>query len=333
MKFKVVVLLLTISTVGYSQIVEAEKDLRDTKMDTIDGWKTGGLLSLNGSQVSLTNWNAGGQNTISMNGLVSMFANYTQGKAEWENSLDLGYGIQRQGRKDNVMWVKTDDKIDLVSKYGRKATKHWYYSAMLNFTTQMTAGYNYPNDSIEISGFMAPAYTLLAAGMDYKPAKYFSAFIAPVTLKTTIVNDQTLANQGAFGVDPAILDNMGNVLVEGSRSRFEAGGYIRLVYDHQVMENVKVTSKLGLFSNYLQNPQNIDVNWETLIQFKVNKFISATLGTHLIYDDDVDIAVFDDAGTQIGKGPRLQFKEVLGIGFAYKFPEPKKKEEKAKEDK
>src|SRR5690606_29675983 len=159
-------------------------------MDTIEGWKTGGLFSLNASQVSLTNWNAGGQNSISGNALVSIFANLRKGKAEWENSLDLGYGLQRLGRKDNAAWVKTDDKIDLVSKYGRKASKHWFYSALVNFSTQSTAGYNYPNDSIEISGFMAPGYLMSAIGMDYKPAKIFSAFIAPFTLKSTFVNSQ-----------------------------------------------------------------------------------------------------------------------------------------------
>lgn len=317
---KIIFLAITaVSSLSFAQITESEKDLRDAKMDTIQGWKTGGLISINSSQVSLTNWNAGGQNSISINGLASVYANLRKGKAEWENSLDLGYGIQRLGRNSNATWIKTDDKIDLFSKFGRQASKKWFYSGLLNFNTQATAGYNYPNDSTEISGFMAPGYLLAAAGMDFKPNKLFSVFIAPLTLKSTFVNDATLANAGAFGVQGAEYNDLGELITPGKRARFESGGYIRLVYNHEIMENIKVNSRLSLFSNYMSNPENIDVNWETLISFKVNKFISATLSTHLIYDDDIDIAVFDDNGVQTGAGPRLQFKEVLGIGFAYKF--------------
>ena len=310
----------------FSQITDPEKDLRKAKIDTTEGWKFNGLLSLNGSQVSLTNWNAGGQNSISFNSLANFGARYTKRKMQWESSIDLGYGLQRQGKKDNARWIKTDDKIDLFSKFGSKASKHWFYSALMNFSTQFTAGYNYPNDSTVISRFMAPGYMLLAAGMDYKPNKILSAFIAPLTMKTTFVLDQDLANQGSFGIEPA--DTINGEVQNSRLVRYEAGGYIRFAYDHEIMKNIRVQSKISLFSNYLNNPQNIDVNWETLFQFKVNKYISATLSTHLIYDDDIDIAVYNDEGMKIAEGPRLQFKEVLGVGFAYKFPEPEDKKKK-----
>lgn len=302
---------------GLTQVTETEKDLVTKDLDSLEGWKKGGLISLNLSQVSLTNWNAGGQNSLSMNSLISVYANLTQGKTQWENSLDLGYGLLGQGRNKNINWIKTDDKIDITSKYGRKASENWWYSAFLNFTTQATPGYNYPNDSVQISKFMTPGYLLLAAGMDFKVKKTFSAFVAPFTMKGTFVADQTLADLGSFGVQG--VDSTGTIIIPGRMSRYEMGGYIRLAFEHEVMKNVKISSKLSLFSNYLNNPENIDVTWENLIQLKVNKYISATLTTHLIYDDDVDIAVFDADGLEIGKGPRLQFKEVLGIGFSYKF--------------
>jgi hypothetical protein len=132
-KYFVLAMALFVVPFSFSQITEGEKELRDVKLDSLEGWKTGGLISINGSQVSLTNWNAGGQNSISINGLVSMYANLRKGKSEWENSMDLGYGILRQGRKDNVSWIKTDDKIDVVSKYGRKASDKWFYSALFEF--------------------------------------------------------------------------------------------------------------------------------------------------------------------------------------------------------
>lgn len=290
-----------------AQVTEGEATLRSQSADSLDGWKKGGLISLNLSQVSLTNWNAGGQNSISANGLVSLYAHYSKGKTRWENTLDLGYGILRQGRKNNASWIKTDDKIDLVSKFGRKASEKWLYSALLNFNTQASPGYSYPDDSTVISRFMAPGYLLFAAGMDYKPHPSFSAFIAPLTMKSTFVNDQRLADAGAFGVDSS------------KKARIEMGGYARFQYEREIAKNIRLNSRLSLFSNYFFHPERIDVNWETLIQFKVNRFITATISTHLIYDHDIAIAVFDDDGLQVGEGPRLQFKEVLGIGFAYRF--------------
>ena len=79
-------------------------------------------------------------------------------------------------------------------------------------------------------------------------------------------------------------------------------------------------SKLDLFSNYLDKPQNIDVNWENLIDLKVNRLISVSIFTHLVYDDDIDIITDDSAtGNPVNKGPRVQFKETLGVGLAFKF--------------
>ena len=209
--------------------------------------------------------------------------------------------------------MKTDDKIDFLSKYGREAFTNFYYSALVNFKTQMAPGYNYPNDSVKISNFLAPAYLLAALGMDYKPDAYLSIFMAPVTGRLTIVNDELLSDAGAFGVDP------------GKNTKGEFGGYIRLIYTRndfkaELLKNVAFTTKFDLFSNYLDNPQNMDVSWETLIAMKVNEYISVNLTTHLLYDDDTKISIDDnDDGIVDEFGPRVQFKEIFGIGFSYKF--------------
>lgn len=316
------ILLLTLAgvimTTAISQTTDGEEQLGTQIADSTEGWKKGGIITINLSQTSLTNWAAGGQNALSANGLISIFANYKKGKNLWSNTLDVGYGILKQGK--DADFIKTDDKIDFLSKYGRKAAKHWYYTALLNFKTQMTAGYNYPNDSVKISALFAPAYILGSLGMDYKPNDDFNAYISPLTSKITIISDQNLANQGAFGVDPAEYDNMGALITEGKKGRFELGGYLRLEYRKELMENITVLTKLDLFTNYLDNPRNIDVGWETLLTLKVNKYISATLTAHLIYDDDIDIAVdTDDDGITDEIGPRTQFKEILGIGFSYNF--------------
>lgn len=296
---------------------ETEKKLKTQKTDSLQGWKTGGVFSLNFSQVSLTNWSAGGDNSISLNGITNVFANYKMGNSTWDNTLDLAYGIMKQG-KEGVR--KTNDRLDFMSKYGQRAYKSWYYAALVNVRTQMAPGYNYPDDSTVISNFMAPGYVLGALGMDYKPNDNFNVFVSPITMRMTIVNDTKLADAGAFGVEKAVYDDMGKLLSHGKKTRAEYGGYLRSLWKVDIMENVKMVSKLDLFSNYGDHPERIDVNWEVLVALKVNEYISATISTHLVYDHDIDIAV-DDNGDGIvdAVGPRTQFKEVLGVGLTYKF--------------
>ncbi len=311
------IIIVYFSTLSFGQVTEGEKKLRTQRVDTIMGWKTGGILAVNLAQTSLTNWAAGGQNSVAVNGIFSLFANLKQDKSTWDNSLDLGYGILKQGGKDEDP-KKTDDKIDFLSKYGRKAFSNFYYAVLVNFKTQMTPGYNYPDVTNKISDLFAPAYLLAALGMDYKPNPNFSAFLAPLTTKFTFVNNDKLSAAGAFGVEP------------GEKLKSEFGGYLRAIYTkndftREFLKGVSLTSKIDLFSNYAENPQNIDVTWENLISMKVNKYISVSLNTVLIYDDNIEIAVDRnddgtiDAGELASPGSRVQFKEIFGVGFSYNF--------------
>jgi hypothetical protein len=308
-----IMLFVGICINSFAQVTEAEKNLRTQSKDTLMGWKTGGVININLAQTSLTNWAAGGQNSLSINSLFSGFANYKAGKSAWDNSLDLGYGLLKQGNED---FRKTDDKIDFLSKYGREAFKNFYYAALLNFKTQFSPGYNYPDATNKISDFFSPAYLLLALGLDYKPNAYFSVFLAPLSGKFTFVIDQTLSNLGAFGVKP------------GEKSRSELGGYLRAIYSRndfksELLKNVTFTTKIDLFSNYTEKPQNIDVNWEVLIAMKVNKFLSVNFNTQLIYDDNIQIPVDKNGNGTLEAGEsvrsKVQFKEILGVGLSYKF--------------
>jgi hypothetical protein len=319
---KKIYLLLAVMILGCqvinSQITEAEKKLREPGTDTIMGWKKGGVLAVNLAQTSLTNWAAGGQNSFAANGLFSMFANYLDEKHSWTNSLDVGYGIIRQNGLDTR---KTDDKFDFLSKYGRQAFDHIFYAALINFKTQLSTGRNYPDPanpdvSEKISNFLSPGYLIGALGLDYKPNAWFSAFFAPVTTKFTFVIDEDLSAAGAFGVDP------------DEKLLAEMGAYLRLIYSRndfnsEFLKNVSFTTKIDLFSNYFENPQNIVVNWETLIAMKINRFISASINSTLIYDDKIHVPFDrdDDGIIEEGEavGSKIQFKEILGIGFSYNF--------------
>ncbi|MCR9250744.1 MAG: DUF3078 domain-containing protein [bacterium] len=269
-------------------------------------WKKGGAGTLTFSNVTLSNWAAGGENSVSLNGFLGLFANYKKARTTWDNSLNLGYGLLKQGEGD---FVKSDDKINFATKYGyqlNNETSKWYFSALLDFKSQFAEGVD-EADSV-ISRFMAPGYLIVATGIDYKVGDVFSANLAPVTGKFTFVTDQALADAGAYGVDP------------GSNARAELGAFLRMQFKKDIVKNVNYETRLELFTNYIENFGDIDVNWENILVMKVNKFLSANLITQLIYDKDIDIEVDNnDDGIIDEVGPKVQFKTVFGVGLSYKF--------------
>lgn len=276
-------------------------------------WNRSGDIGLNFSQSHLSNWAAGGDNALNWQGIFNYNVNYAHEKNKWDNNISLALGYSHLG---DAKAIKTDDKIELNSLYGYKATEKLFYSLAFSFKTQFADGFDYKNDSTNrISGFMVPAYITLGFGMEYVPNNNFSINFAPLTGRITIVNDQDMADAGAFGVDPAEYDEItGDKISDGKTSRFEFGAKMTAKLDVKIAENVSFNSKLELFSDYIKNPQNIDVDWQNLITMKVNSWLNTNITAHLIYDDDIMITDKDG-----NTGPRTQFKEVLSIGLSYKF--------------
>ncbi|MGQ7870171.1 DUF3078 domain-containing protein [Sunxiuqinia sp. sy24] len=286
-------LFLLLPFIGFSQ----------SASDTTKVWTKGGTISVNFSQVSLTNWAAGGKSSASGTLLFNVFGNYEKDNLSWENGLDLGYGLLKE---ESDKAVKTDDKIDLSSKLGLRPSSESkiFYTVLFNFRTQMTDGYKYPDTEKVISSFMAPGYFTLALGADYKPNDKFSLFVSPLTGKMTVVTDEALSE--AYGLDP------------GKKSRSELGAFIKTQFKTTVVKNVSLETKLDLFSNYLDTPQNIDMHWDVFVNMKINDYLSANLITNMIYDDDVNIAIEKD-GVVVENGPRVQFKQLFGVGLSLKF--------------
>lgn len=283
--------------------------------DTVSAWTTSGDASLMFSQASFTNWAAGGENNITLNGFINLYAKYEKNKSKWENMLALVYGQTKTGTRE---FRKSEDKIDFSSSYGIKAADKWYYSALFNFKTQFSAGYDYPNDvdstKVKISDFLAPAYSSIGLGMEYSPNDFLSLYLSPITARFIFVNNQDLANKGAFGVDPAEYDGQGNIIKEGKKVKNEFGAYFRFILKKNIIKNVDLQTKLELFSDYFNNPQNIDVNWDTMINFTINEWLAANFGLQMVYDDDIPIKDKDG-----NIGPRTQIMQLLGIGISYKF--------------
>ncbi len=268
--------------------------------DSLSYWKKSGLLSANFSQVSLTNWAAGGQSSMSGVFMLNYLANYKKDSLSWDNYIDLRYGFLKEDGND---LTKSSDRIEFNSKLGYNTGSGWNYAALVNFKSQFAPGYNYPrtpNDNY-ISKFLAPAYINLALGMDYKN-EFISLFISPATGKFTIVGDDALSAAGEFGVDP------------GKKFRAEFGASLRFGAQKEIVKNVTAQTKLDLFSNYFHNPTNIDVDWTFMLNMKVNEWLSANFLTQLIYDDDIKIE--DKNGHS---APMIQFMEMFGAGINIKF--------------
>ncbi len=284
-------------------------------------WQNVNLIGLNFSQAAFINWNAGGNNSISAQANARFERNYKFRYLQWENILETRYGINLQeGQKIR----KTDDAIRISSTVGyrRDTISNWYYSVKANFNTQYTDGFKYPDRETPISRVMSPGYFFLGAGTSYiTEDRRLNFYISPLTVKSTFVFDQDLANKGAFGVEKAILDADGNVLERGKNIFLEVGFLVTNNWETQLMENIALKHRLNVYTDYLRSFGNIDIDWELNVNLKVNKYIVTNLGTHIIYDDDI---LFDpiknDAGVVISQGrPKLQFKQLLGVGVAYNF--------------
>lgn len=272
------------------------------------------------SEVAFINWNAGGVNSIS--GLLGFRseANYKDKYFFWTNNVLTRYGINKQqGREIR----KTDDLFEINSNIGYKPNEssNWFYSAKLNFRTQLTNGYKYPNTDNPISRLMAPGYLFFGGGMEYgKNIEELSFYFSPLTLKATFVLDEALANAGSFGVTPAVLDTNGDVIVEGERIRKEVGILLTNSYKMQVAENVTMVHQVELYTDYINNFGNVDMDWRVDFDFKVNSFIRATFGSHLRYDDDIKTTQpLEVEGEFEEAGAKIQWKQFLGVGFAVDF--------------
>lgn len=274
---------------------------QDNKDKLEDGkWYLKGVTGLNASQTAVSNWSAGGENAMA--GTAYLNGSLVRKSGNWlfSNALALEYGLTNT---KSLGTQKTSDKIDFTTQLGYSTNNKWYYTIMGDFKSQFYKGYNYPDKTHYISKFFAPAYSNISIGFEYRPNTSYSLYLSPLAGKLTFVEDDYLSSIGAFGVDP------------GDKFKAELGAYFKARAEKTLMENVKAISTLDFFTAYNKSFGNVDVNWDLLISMKVNKFLSASVNTTLKYDDDVKI-VNEDGTTG---GPKVQFKEMIGVGIAYNF--------------
>lgn len=300
-------------------ITISAQELPTTKLpDTISYWTKKNKLGFDISEIAFVNWSAGGNSAISGLFKGEFLRMYAKENRKWVNELFIRYGLNKQ---DGLAVRKTDDAIQINSTFGyRKDTiTNWYHSAKFNFNTQFTNGYAYPNTEKVISRLFAPAYIFLGVGAENaNKEKKRIFYISPFTFKTTLVLDQNLANQGAFGVTKALYDTNGNMISSGKRSKTELGFLFTSFYKKEIVKNITLVNKLSLYSDYINNFGNIDVDCDLSLDLVVNQYVKANIGARVVYDDDIK-AKEEVNGTQVTVGPKAQLKQLLGVGIVYQF--------------
>lgn len=253
-------------------------------------WIKKGNIAILGSQSSFNNWQSGGSNNIAINGSLNYDINYKKGDWTWDNKFIAMYGINKLKGQEQQ---KTDDRLEINSIVGKKASGYWSYSYFLNFKTQFDSGVN-PDDATEkISHFMSPAYLQTGPGMLWKKNDNFKVNISPATARFIFVHKHFTDFGESFGVE------------QGENMRFEFGAAIGAYYKVNIMENFSIENILNLYANYLEDPQNVDIDYQLNAVLKVNKYISTNISFQALYDDNAY------------KG--FQTKHTLGVGFNYLF--------------
>ncbi len=279
-------------------LVNTERAVEKSKDTTNIGWKTKGNLIFLFNQSNFNNWLAGGENNLSGNLGINYEFNYKKKDITWDNKVIASYGLLRTKNSDYDK--KTDDRFEFNSILGKKAVGQWYYSFFLNFRTQFAKGYVYSKDIFgkeirkQSTDIFSPAYLTFGPGMFWKKNDNVKVNFAPLTSKVTYVDsDFTLANNAYFGVE------------EGRSYRYELGFYVSAYYKLNVMTNVSMENTLNLYSNYLEDAQNVDIDYTLAVVMRVNRYITANLVLQTVYDDNAY------------KG--FQTREIFGLGLNYGF--------------
>lgn len=276
----------------------AQQKAPETVQDTIKHWITKGNISLLFNQSNFNNWLAGGENNLSGNLGVNYDFNYKKDNWTWDNKIIASYGMVKT--RNSAFEKKTDDRFEVNSLLGKKAAGYWYYSAFLNFKTQITKGYVYGKDAngteirTEHTDFLSPGYLTFGPGLLWKKSNNLKFNLAPLTSKITIVDkNMTLPNKAYFGVN------------QGETLRYELGFYASGYYKLVIMANVSIENILSLYSNYLENPQNVDLDYQVNIVMKINRYLTTNIALQTIYDDNAFSG--------------FQTRQVFGVAVNYGF--------------
>lgn len=269
--------------------VQLSSSLAQNTEELQPNWTKKGIITFLVNQSSFENWIAGGISNVSGALGLNYDFNYQKNDWTWENKLIANFGLTKIKNQDIQ---KSSDLLEWNSVVGKKAKGYWYYSAFLNFKTQFADDLD--KDTKGPTKFLSPGYLQFGPGMLWKKSDNLKVNIAPATSRLIIVDkDLTKPDKGYFGIE------------EGKSTRYELGASVGAYYKLDLMKNISMENILNLYSNYLEDPQNVDLDYTMNLVMSVNDFISANLSYQTIYDDNAF------------RG--LQTRQVFGIGINYNF--------------
>lgn len=303
--------------VAHIPILIPEPDRSLAKMKVLKSvpifWNYEASSAFSFNQTYLSNWAKGGENSLAtmLDIMGQATYNNTTAKTQWINSARLKFGTlitQEHGLRKN------NDMFELNSQFNKNKWGKVDLSASFYMKNQLAKGYKYPNDSVVVSKFLNPGSLTIGLGIDYKPFKHTSINMAPLSYKNTYV------------LDTANIDQTKHGILESRMARQELGTQLLIKNKITLLEDMVITNQLRLFSNYLNHPENIDVDWEMILDKKISWFFTIRLNLHLIYDDDIRFTAYDSNDQPIllpngseKKVPKAQFKEFIGLSLLFKF--------------
>lgn len=282
-----------------------------------------GNYGININQLALSNWAAGGENSSTGKAIANLTLLNVRKKHESKLVGAFAFGISRYSDR---RIEKSDDKMDLTLTMTHKNRKGLNFSMVSTFNTQFADGFSYPNDSVRVSTFFAPAYLTLSGGYTFKTKKdELQVYISPIAGKITFVTAQDLADQGRFGVKPGYYD-ADSIWIPGENSLSALGANVIINYKQAIGKNINYLTVLNCYYNYSEKRDDgrikMDVNWENTVNFVINKGISVILFVHLKYDHNTTFPVYETiegVETVVDNVPKIQFKESLGIALMHTF--------------
>lgn len=294
--------------------ISAKVPTASTDKDSVKYWKFTGMAGLNASQTQFWNWAAGGNNNLTGILHANLTLSFKKKKLAWDSNLDTEIG-ELYSSDLNPKWRKSNDKLNILTKFGYQMAKSWYVSVLGGFKTQYAPGYDYKNndagDKNKISNWVSPSYTDLSIGVNFMPDEIFSVFVSPVAGRFTYCKDSVL--RANYGVDP------------DKRGKAAIGLSLKAGINYTRIKNLKIITSVSLFTPYSTKEKvksgaqpfgNFDVDWDFAISYQFLKAFNVSLMTSLKYYDKVLITDPKDA-THLR--PAVQFKEVLGVGIGYSF--------------
>ncbi len=266
-------------------------------------WEYGGDVQIQFSQnYYSSNWYTGGESSMAAYFFFKGKVNYTSDKIQWDNQLDMKFSFNTAASDTLRTFRTNDDLVKLTSKLGIRAFKSqmWFYSADFELSTPLFNTY-IKNSYERVTGPFSPLRLSLSAGFDFKYKKELSVQLLPISYKMLHVADTTHRN----GVSESIADKQG--IPAGQKTKHDLGSKIKVKWEHSFMREIKLETTFSFYTNY----KGIEADWEIIGNFIINRFLSARVSLNPRYDSTITLPD--------GKDPRLQFKELVSVGFRYKF--------------